>query len=308
MPIPSARRMSPGRLPVRDLLLPNVVIPGVSHAGVVQLAADLGRHREVCLPGVKRIGHFTPLRYGRPLEAPLEEYDRHFARWSGQRYRLEPGPDYFDGGLSMVQYLAESLPDVRVVVLLREPSCRLWSSYADKLARGRLPRAMTFETYVERCRALRANGADRFEGNRHFRTLSSGFYVDYLPAWIETFGSRARVVFTENFRDGQSEQVGALFHWLGLEPGPVTPAPDDDPSEGYPAPDLEPVLFHRRLRALLRCRRPSMEQGGEARRAPRRCEQALGRVRALYAAPNRDLAALLRDRGYTNLPKWLSQE
>jgi hypothetical protein len=297
--------------------VPNVVIPGVTHAGAEALSADLARHPELCLPDVKRVGHFTPLRYGRPIEAPLEEYDRHFGRWSGQRYRLENGPDYFDGGLPMARQLAENLPGTRVVVVLRDPAQRLWAGYTDKLVRGRLPRAMGFEAYLERCLALRANGADRFEGNRHFRTLSSGFYVEYLPAWLETFGRRARVVFTEDLREAPQEHVGALFDWLGLDPvDAVRPAgaPDDDGAEGPGYPEHDPgfVPFNRRFWPVRqRPAGPWREPGrtdAVLRRSPRRSERVNSRVRALYAGANRELASLLRDHGYSGLPEWLVRD
>src|SRR5450631_655100 len=170
----------------RGPLVPNVIIPGVTHSGAAMLAADLGRHPQVCLPTVKRIDHFTPIRFGREIDADLADYDTHFASWAGQRYRVETSPVYLDGGRHMVDTISGALPGLRVIVVLRDPADRLWTSYTDKLARGRLPWAIGFETYVDRCLALRANGADRFEGNRHFRALSAGFYVEHLPLWLDT--------------------------------------------------------------------------------------------------------------------------
>lgn len=302
----------PGPAPVRQVLLPNLLLPGVSHAGGTRLAADLGRHPDVCLPEVKRIGHFTPLRYGRAVHVPLDEYDRHFARWSGQRYRLEAGPDYFDGGPAMVRRVADSLPGVRVVLVLGDPVHRLWTGYSDKLARGRIPGALGFESYVDRCLALRANGVDRFEGNRHFRTLSSGFYVEFLPAWLDAFGSRARVVFAEDLLADPVAQVGALFDWLGLDPSAVDGRDDDEfPGEGYRAADLPSAAPGRWWWPLLR--RPVLPgPAGQwvtaaGRCRPRQLERTLAAVRALYAGANRDLAAVLRDRGYGDLPEWLDR-
>ena len=313
-PVPSARSVPappspilPGPAPERQVLLPNVLIPGVSHAGAARLAGDLGRHPEVCLPTVKRIGHFAPLRYGRPVHTPLDEYDRHFARWSGQQYRLEAGPDYFDGGTAMVRRVADSLPQARVVLVLRDPTSRLWASYNDKITRGRVPSAMGFESYVDRCLALRANGVDRFEGNRHFRTLSSGFYVEYLPAWVEAFGRRARVVFTEDLQADPVAQVGALFEWLGLDPDAVPRSDDDEPlADGYPGADRHAVgqgrwwwpLAHRRIP-------PAIAERRATGRIPRQFERTFADVRALYADANHQLAGLLRDRGYHDLPAWL---
>jgi len=314
--IPPARQQA-GRPsgPVRDLaLLPNLLLPGVSHAGAAMLTADLGRHPQLCLPDSRRPGLFAELRYGRPVDVRPHDYDRHFARWAGQRYRMETSPDYLDGGLPMARTLADVLPGVRIVVLLRDPAHRLWTGYTDQLARRRLPRAITFDTFVERCLALRANGADRFEGNRHFRTLSSGFYVETLPHWFDVFGDRLRVVFTEDLQEEPAAGVRSLLDWLDLEPGdvPAVPVPDeradDRPDGGYPAPEPAAAGFNRRFW-------PGLPRGGaawrlsaagSAARLPRQSERARARIRSLYAGANAELATLMRDRGLTALPTWLT--
>jgi hypothetical protein len=294
-------------------LLPNVLIPGVSHAGAAMLTADLGRHPQLCLPR-ERPGLFAELRYGRPVDVRPHDYDRHFAGWSGQRYRMETSPEYLDGGLPMAQALAEQLPGLRVIVLLRDPAHRLWTGYTDKLARHRLPRAISFDTFVDRCLALRANGADRFEGNRHFRTLSAGFYVEYLPHWLDVFGDRLRVVFTEHLQEEPAAVVRDLFGWLDLDPGdaPVgaQDAADERADGGYPAPEPVASGFNRRFWPVLQrtpgpWRFPATAAGSPAR-LPRLSDRARSRIRSLYAGANLELADVLREHGTTSLPDWLT--
>ncbi|HEY6797698.1 MAG TPA: sulfotransferase domain-containing protein [Kineosporiaceae bacterium] len=281
----------------------------MSHAGAGMLTADLARHPQLCRPAGQPAGYFHPLRYGRPVDVHPHDYDRHFTGWSGQRYRLETSPDYFDGGRLMAQALSAVLPDVRVILLLRDPAHRLWTSYADKLARGRLPAAITFDTFVDRCLALRANGADRFEGNRHFRVLSSGFYIEYVPSWLDVFGDRLRVVFTEDLQEDPAAGVRALFEWLRLDPAQAVPPPDaDDPAEGYPAPEAPTPAGRRFWPAMPRRSggRRLPEAAGMSPRAPRQSERARARTRALYAGANQELAGLLQEGGLTALPGWLA--
>lgn len=285
-----------------ELRIPNLLIAGVTHAGAGDLAAVLTRHREIKGPVAKRIDHFTPMRYGRPVEASVCDYDRHFASWSGQRYRLESSPVYFDGGRPLVDAVARDLVGVRVLILLRDPAERLWTSFQDKVARGRLPRAMTYETFVERCLALRANGADRFEGNRYFRTMSSGFYVEHLTGWLDTFGRRVRVVFAEDLEGDPGTNLVAVHDWLGLEPHPE-PAPRIDPDSPDGALETFETATGRRLWSL----RPGAALLRRVTRsgAPRQSDRVRNRVETLYAGANRELAAVLRDRGYAALPQWL---
>jgi len=310
--VPLARQQS-GETP----LLPNLLIPGVNHAGAAMLASDLGRHPQLCLPDPRLPGLFHELRYGRPVVVQPHDYDRHFAAWSGQRYRLETSPDYLDGGLPMALALAERMPALRVIALLRDPAHRLWTGYTDQLARRRLPRAITFDTFVDRCLTLRANGADRFEGNRHFRTLSAGFYVESLPHWFDVFGDRLRIVFTEDLQEEPAAQLRSLLGWLDLDVTDLTAAPSDDPDAaserpdgGYPAPEPAGGGFNRRFWPVLGRTAGSWRQSavaGTSGRLPRQSDRARARIRSLYAGANQELAAVLRARGVTALPGWLAE-
>ncbi len=287
--------------------LPNLLLAGVTHAGAAGLARDLGDHPQVHLPQGRRIDHFTPLRYGRSVERPLEDYAEHFTGWRGQRYRLDCSPVSFDGGRRLVQAVDGALPGLRVLIVLRDPAERLWASYTDKVASGRLPRAMSYETFVERCLSLRANGTDRYEGNRYFRTLSSGFYTEHLPLWLDAFGPRVRIVFAEDLRADRRAALADVAGWLDLDPAglPAVPAdPDGDP--GTPPRGIQ------RVRAALSLLLPGAADTDAAHGAaaaagaiPRPGDRMLNRVRCLYAGGNRELAALLRDRGRTDLPAWL---
>jgi hypothetical protein len=299
--------------PRTDLRLPNLLIAGVTHANASALARGLARHPEICPSATRRIDHFTPLRYGYDVRAPLEDYDDHFASWTRERYRLENSPVYFDGGRRLVHAVRSDLPDVRVVLVLRDPAQRLWTSFVDKVTSGRLPAAMTFDTFVERCLALRANGTDRYEGNRYFRTMSSGLYVEHLPAWLTAFGDDARVVFAEDLEQDADTELARLLGWLDLDPAKLDPA--EAPPVG-PAAELDATAapghssfgqaVTRWWPVLQRASGPWRgEPGDPGRRLPRQSERARHRVRSLYAGANRELAALLRDRGYGRLPDWL---
>jgi hypothetical protein len=295
------------------MLVPNLMISGVTHAGASMLTADLGRHPQICLPATKRIDHFTPIRFGRELDAALTDYELYFASWAGQRYRIETSPVYLDGGPQMVSQICLDLPGLQVIVVLRDPADRLWTGYTDKLARGKIPRAISFETYVDRSLALRANGADRFEGNRHFRTLSGGFYLEHLPAWLDAFGRQARVIFTEDLQDEPVPQLEALFDWLGLDPTAADLPLERDQHDHSPlwsaalAPAVGRWAWPTMHRSPGLWRQSDLYRASMARRVPRLSERLLSRVRSLYAGANRGLAGLLHDWGYTALPDWLTE-
>lgn len=303
------RRVSPPAPPAPPRAA-NLLIAGVSHALAGTLAEGLGRHPQVCLPVERRVDHFTPLRYGLDVTAPLEDYERHFAAWRGERYRLENSPVYFDGGPALVDAVARQLPDVQVVLVLRDPAQRLWASYLDKIRRGRLPQAMPYETFVDRCLSLRASGSDRFEANRHFRTLGSGFYAEHLPAWLDTFADRVHVVFAEHLAADPARQTATVLRRIGLAPAEAGAAPEPE----LPAPVASTHARGAGLGGFVGRWWPLVQRSagpighdpvGARLGTPRQPDRERNRVHALYSRANRDLAAMLRDYGHARLPDWL---
>jgi hypothetical protein len=301
------RELHPSR-PVDRPRVPTLLIPGVSHADATALSVGLGRHPQVCLPATRRIDHFTPLRYGVAVEAPLQNYDAHFSGWRSERYRLETSPVYFDGGPRLVAEVAAAMPDAQLVLLLRDPALRLWTSFTDKVRRGRLPEAMPFDRFVDRCLALRANGSDRFEGNRYYRTLSSGFYIEHLPAWSEAFRGRLHVVFAEHVAADPEGELAGLLARLDLDAAELVAAPAAEaaPEQG-PAPARSG--FSRFWPLVQRASAPLRGERGdrvdEPLGVPRQGERQRNRVRALYSQANRELATYLRGQGVTRFPDWL---
>lgn len=316
-----------GTDPVADRLLPNLMIAGVSHAGATEFARALARHPEIKRPVVKRIDRYDPMRYDRPVESSLADYNRFFSNWTGQRYRLERSPTYFDGGRELVEAVARDLPELKVMMLLRDPAERLWVGYREKIATGRLPGAMTYEAYVERCLALRANGAERFEGNRYFRTLSCGLYAEHLGDWLELFDKQLLVVFAEDLDRSPRTVLDGVHRWLDLEPvavgaakgqprNPVRRATSSDTSglQTFDSPPERgnwaalPVIPD--LPSLMRA---SAAAGRDlARRLPRSpvrlaSRRPKSRADALYRRANRELADQLRSAGYRQLPSWLTR-
>ncbi len=200
------------------------------------------------------------------------------------------------------------MPDAQVVLLLRDPALRLWTSFTDKVRRGRLPEAMPFDRFVDRCLALRANGSDRFEGNRYYRTLSSGFYMEHLPAWSQAFRGRLHVVFAEHVAADPEGELARLLRRLDLDPAELAP-----PAEPVPAPEAAPLPARTGFsrfwplvqRAAAPVRAERCDRIDERLGVPRQGERQRNRVRALYSQANRELATYLRAHGTTRLPDWL---
>lgn len=296
--------------------LPNLINAGVTKAGTTSLFGYLGQHPDICLADEKDLDHFSSWRFGEPPAEPLEAYAAHFAHCTGQAYRLDASPDYFTGGEPLVRALDDALPDVRVIMVLRDPVARLWSSYTYKKARGALPDEATFREVFEADLAARESGFDRTRAGEHHRTLSTGFYLENLRPWIDRLGDRCRVVFLEQLAEDPAERMREVFDWLGIDTSVA-----DRLAYGTRNPTVHPrsrgvqraahavnqradALFRRfpRLESALRGAYAKVNAGDLGERFEPRDREC---VAELYADATRGLGDYLRDHGYRDLPTWL---
>jgi hypothetical protein len=196
--------------------LPNLLIAGVAKAGTTSLFRYLAQHPEICPSDVKETRYFEPLRYGEALP-PIGTYAAHFRHWRGERYALEATPTYFYGGRRIAGAIRQTLPQVRVLVILRDPSDRCWSDFRFEQARGRVPADMDFDTYLDCCETLRAQGVDGRRENRSFTGLVEGCYANWLGDWFAELGNRLKVVYFDDLSSDASGTVAEICSWLDLD-------------------------------------------------------------------------------------------
>lgn len=196
--------------------LPNLFIVGVSKAGTTSLFNYLGRHPEVCTADVKEVAFFAALRYGRQLD-PIDGYAAHFAECGSETYAVEATPGYFYGGYPLARGMREVCSSPRAIVSLREPISRCWSWFQFNRSRLRLPREMTFSSYLDRCEELHAAGVDGDLDHQPYWGLGGGCYARWLDAWLEEFGEAFRVVFFEDLVRDPRGCVTSLCEWLEID-------------------------------------------------------------------------------------------
>lgn len=206
--------------PVPVDALPNLVIAGVTKAGTTSLHHYLTQHPDICGADVKEVDHYAGMVDG--VEPPgLEQYAAHYQGCRGAAWRLDASPRYFLGGALLVRRLLSDLGSPRVIIALREPTARMWSSYSYKRSKGRLPDDMDFLGFFEECRRVYEQGRLRERDAEAFRTLGTGVYVDILAEWFDVLGDDLRIVFFEDLAAAPADQTATLCRWLGLDEEPV---------------------------------------------------------------------------------------
>lgn len=201
-------------------LLPNLVVPGVAKSGTSSLFWYLSQHPDICQADKKEINYFGSIRFGPHPKASIEQYADHFSHYAGQRYRLDTSQVYFDGGRPVVEAIKRYFPDPRILIIVREPVDRVWSSFISAKHLGQLDPALDFSNYFERCRDLRRTGEDVMKQQLFYRALSTSAYVDYMHLWFDAFDD-VRMVFFEHLVEDPAHVLVDICYWLDIDPEPV---------------------------------------------------------------------------------------
>jgi hypothetical protein len=299
-----------------DVRLANLVLAGVTKAGTTSLYSYLAQHPDVFVPATKELNHFSPLVHG---QAPgdLASYAAHFRDAGHEPWRLDASPFYFVGGAPLAAAVDETLHDARVLVVVRSPVDRLWSSFTYKKSKGHVPRSAAFAEFFEACVEHAERGTDLDPENSNFLTLRSGRYADFLPAWADRFGDRLRLLFAERLAAEPEQVMRDTFDWLGVAGSSVG---DLDYGRRNATQTTRSVRVRRLADRANRRLKPVTESNPALRSALRRLYAASNtsaptermtpedreRVAAYYEPSVARLRELLRGRGYDDLPAWLA--
>jgi hypothetical protein len=294
----------------------NTIIGGVNKAGTTSLFSSLAAHPEVAPSSVKETRYFLPARYGQPLE-PVSLYESYFAHAGDRPVRLEATPAYFYGGAPLVGRIVDVLGQPRVILAFREPVSRLVSFFTFQKTRLRIPEEMTLAEYL--AVADRLSDADFADpGNERYFGFRGGCYADYLPPWLEAFGSHMRVVFFDDLMGRPHAVLRDVAGWLEIDPDafPADDLSSENRTMGFRVRALQRValatnnrlerFLRRHLGLKQRLRSAYYRLNGRAMREPV-ADAVLAELQARYREPNDRFAAQLRGAGVRALPGWLAE-
>jgi len=185
------------------MTLPNFLVIGVAKGGTTSLHHYLRAHPDIYLYPDKETNFFwTEAReHGRRTVQTLAEYEALFADAKGRRAIGEISPQYMNS-VTAAERIQRDLPDVKLVVSLRNPVERAWSDY------------------LGRVRILREHGSfeDAILPGRP--CLEWGFYAPRLKRYYDRFPrERIHVILHDEFTADPHGTLRALFEFLGVDPG-----------------------------------------------------------------------------------------
>ncbi len=193
--------------------LPTFVIVGAQKCGTSTLHRMLRDHPQVFM--------------SRPKE--LHFFDRHWDRglgWYAEQFT--PGPRQVHAGESTPIYLydttsrqrlIDSLPEARMVAILRDPAKRAYSHYwhSRRLGRDQVP---TFEEAID-LEASRLASDDK-DGRARHSYVDRGHYLEQLRVFEAAYGrNRLHVLLLEDLTEQRVRSLEDLFTFLDIAVEPA---------------------------------------------------------------------------------------
>ncbi len=207
--------------------LPAFLIIGAQRSGTTSLYRYLVQHPRVAPAWPSKGVHYFDLEPQRSLRW----YRAHFPRASRGLTSGEGAPYYLFHPLVAAR-VAQALPDVRVIVMLRDPVERAHSQYQQEFARGfededRFERALELEPQrlAGEEERLIAEPGYRSYSHQHHSYVARGLYLDQLLRWEAALGrERILTLVADEFFADPAAGYASTLAFLGLPEPPSLPA------------------------------------------------------------------------------------
>jgi Sulfotransferase domain len=217
-----------GAMTERLRLRPGFIMIGVQRCGTTSMFRMLEAHPQVVHAYRKQVNYFD-LNYDRRMSwyyghFPMTSPARRSATGFGEPVAFEASGYYIYHPFAL-ERMASHLPDMRLVVMLRDPVERAYSAYKHEYARGY--EQETFEKALELEDSRLAGEVDRMRedvgyeslAHRHHSYRHRGQYAEQLERVFKHYPrSQVHVLDSELYFREPAQEYGRLLEFLGLRP------------------------------------------------------------------------------------------
>ncbi|MGH7509227.1 MAG: sulfotransferase domain-containing protein [Gemmatimonadales bacterium] len=202
--------------------LPSVLVIGAQRSGTTSLFNYLVRHPDVLAPFAKEV-HYFDFNYARGIKWYRGRFP--FAhRLERGALTLDASPYYLAHPLVPAR-VAQLMPQVKLIALLRNPVERALSHYQHEVRGGR--ESLSFAEAIEREPERLAGEEERLQSDPDYYSFNHhrysytrrGLYVEQLRRWVEHF-PRGQLMILQSewlFRN-PVEATAAVHDFLELRP------------------------------------------------------------------------------------------
>ncbi|MGV8908975.1 MAG: sulfotransferase domain-containing protein [Propionicimonas sp.] len=199
---------------------PGYLVVGTKRGGSTSAYHWIAKHPQVAPCRTRKGTHYFDVNFHRGEQWFRSGFERPRSPW---KITGEASPYYMFHPLAP-QRIVATLPDVRLIVVLREPVARAWSHYQYELARGAedLPFEVALDREAERLEGeeerLAADPAYESFEHRHHSYLARGHYADQLTRFLDLFPrDQLLVMQSEALFAEPRGQLNRVWDFLGLE-------------------------------------------------------------------------------------------
>lgn len=211
------------RATARYRVLPRVVIVGTQKGGTTSLFDALVQHPDMRPPIEKEV-HYFDLHAHRPEgwyrgRFPLR------VRLGHRGMSCEASP-YYMVHPAVPRRLVDTMPEARIIMILRDPVARAFSAYRHNVRKGREP--LSFEDAVdaeeertrgEESRLREGDSRARSDAFQHYSYIRRGEYIDFIERWEEYFSrGRMLIIQSEQFFEYPADVFDQVLRFSGLTP------------------------------------------------------------------------------------------
>lgn len=196
--------------------LPDFLLIGAQKSGTTSLFHYLMEHPEVAVNPRRRKEMYF---FNKDYEKGMSFYRRYFPL-NYVEGLVGEGSTVYLHTREVPERVAASLPDIRLVAVLREPAARAVSHYYHHVQRGREQRPID-EAFAPAL-MKRWRGGD-LEDGLSFRYLNNGYYVEHLRNWLKYFSrEQLCIVQSEEMFLEPQRVYQHICRFLGLSDSDLT--------------------------------------------------------------------------------------
>lgn len=210
-------------------MLPSYLIIGAQRAGSTSLFSYLTSHPLVGAPTLKEV-HFFDENFPRGLawyrrHMPSRRWQRSVAERANRAPMVGEASPYYLFHPAVPARVRATLPDTRIIALLRDPAARTYSHYQHERAKGREP--LPFLDALQQEPARLAGLESRLLRDPNYRSsvhknqsyAARSAYADQLERWFDVFPQeQILVIRSEELFTAPGPTYARVLEFLALEP------------------------------------------------------------------------------------------
>lgn len=201
-------------------MLPNFIIAGATRSGTTSLYYYLKQHPEISFPNLKEPRYFSSYNLTLPQHGPgdhtvdeklitmFEDYEKLYKNVENNRVG-DASSEYLYHFETSADKIKDTLGDIPIIIILRNPAERAYSAYNNLVRDGRETESFEGALKLEQKRKLE-------NWDMMWAYKSVGMYTNQVKKYLETF-SKIKVLIFEEFVKDPHEGLKEICRFLDVD-------------------------------------------------------------------------------------------